>query len=284
MIIAYDRSGTKKEYLKDLLDPTGIPYDITTSISATLVKKLHPTSIVWINDDEISKEEQEFFSAPSREFLLIVLSKEPLELPDTIRYSSEHIITNSDPVSEVRKRLRQALTNHRVRRLKDLNEMSIYLSKNGLYPGNVYFTEPEYADKFLEILLAKEVDKDKILVVSRFNLALELPEALNENNFIWVTDSIGTQRNRPVNLTFIVENITRKILEGKATIVMIDLFDFLLVYHSFQEIGKAFEQIKSAAMEKNCYLMIVLSMNTMESIQYGQITRYGLNWKPPEND
>ena len=102
--------------------------------------------------------------------------------------------------------------------------------------------------------------------------------------FVCFLTRVFVQRNRPVNLTFIVENITRKILEGKATIVMIDLFDFLLVYHSFQEIGKAFEQIKSAAMEKNCYLMIVLSMNTMESIQYGQITRYGLNWKPPEND
>ena len=280
MIIAYDRSGTNRSYLKELLGPTNVPYDIAEELTPSLLKKLRPSSIVWINDDAVSENDEKFFSAPGRDYLLIVLSKEPIELPDIIKYSSEQIITDSRPIDEVRQKLRQALVNHRVRRLKELNEMTIYLSKNGIYPGNTYFTEPENADSFLEILLSKEVDKNKILVVSRFNLALELPEALDENNFIWVTDSIGTQRNRPVNLTFIVENITRKILEGKATVVMIDLFDFLLVYHPFQDIGKAFEQIKSAALEKNCYLLIVISMNTMESIQYGQITRYGLHWTP----
>ncbi|MDS0257704.1 DUF835 domain-containing protein [Thermoplasmatales archaeon AK] len=117
-------------------------------------------------------------------------------------------------------------------------------------------------------------------MASRFNLAVEMPEILNDNNFIWVTDSIGAQRNRPVNLTFIVDSIIKRIAEGRSIITFIDIFDLLIVYHTFYDVARAFEQIKSVAIEKNSYLIIVLGEGTMDNIQFGQITRYCLEWNP----
>ncbi len=283
MIVAYDSSGDQQEYLKKLLEPTGIPFQLTNELSTQYLKKIRPSSILWAKGTEISKSEEEIFSSPNREYLLVVMAKEEEELPDLIRYSSEYLITNSDTIDEVRRKLKVSLTNHRARKLKELNDMSLFLAKNGLYPGNIYFTEPENSDGFLQILLSREVDRKRVLIVSRFNLAMELPEALDESNFLWVTDSIMSSRNRPVNLSFIFENIIKRIIEGKVQLVMIDIFDFLLIYHSFQDVSRVFEQLKSTVIEKNSYLLVVLSKQTMESIQYGQVTRYGLNWVPRDD-
>jgi hypothetical protein len=280
MIVAYDSSGDYQEYIKKLLEPTGIPFQFTQELSDQYLRKVKPSSILWAKGQEITKNEEEIFGSPNREYLLVVMSKEEDQLPDIIRYSSEYLITNSDSIDEVRRKLKISLTNHRARKLKELNDMSLFLAKNGFYPGNIYFTEPENSDAFLQILLSKHVDRKKALVVSRFNLAMELPEALDDSNFLWVTDSIMSSRNRPVNLTFIFENIIKRVIEGKVQFVMIDIFDFLLIYHSFQDVSRVFEQLKSAIIEKNSYLLIVLSKQTMESIQYGQVTRYGLNWVP----
>jgi len=81
-------------------------------------------------------------------------------------------------------------------------------------------------------------------------------------------------------LTFIVDSIIKRIAEGRSIITFIDIFDLLIVYHTFYDVARAFEQIKSVAIEKNSYLIIVLGEGTMDNIQFGQITRYCLEWNP----
>ena len=151
--------------------------------------------------------------------------------------------------------------------------------KNGLYPGVIYNTEPEKTKLFLSLLFSDNVNKEKILVISRNNFRMEIPEVLNIENFIWVTDSIGAGRNRPANLSFIMETIQKKITDDGANIIFIDIFDLLMIYHSFFEVARTFEQLKSAIIERNLYFIMVLDKDAMEKIQYGMITRFSEEWK-----
>ncbi|MEM3676357.1 MAG: DUF835 domain-containing protein [Thermoplasmataceae archaeon] len=279
MIIVYDRSGGHKKLIEQLMAPTGVQYHIVPSISEEIIKENNPSSLICLIDDKLSDEEQELFSKESRGYLLIILAEKEPELTDKIRYSSEIVILD-DSIDETRKNLRKAMSSHLVRNLRKVNDMTIYLAKNGLYPGNVYFTKPSYVDNFISLLYSDKINRNQVLVASRFNLAVEMPEILNEGNFVWVTDSIGAQRNRPVNLTFIIDSIIKRIAEGKALITLIDIFDLLIVYHTFYDVARAFEQVKSVAIEKNSYLIIVLGEGTMDNIQFGQITRYCLEWNP----
>ncbi|MEM0158051.1 MAG: DUF835 domain-containing protein [Thermoplasmataceae archaeon] len=279
MIIVYDRSGGHKKLIEQLMAPTGVQYHIVPSISEEIIKENNPSSLICLIDDKLSDDEQELFSKESRGYLLIILAEKEPELTDKIRYSSEIVILD-DSIDETRKNLRKAMSSHLVRNLRKVNDMTIYLAKNGLYPGNVYFTKPSYVDNFISLLYSDKINRNQVLVASRFNLAVEMPEILNEGNFVWVTDSIGAQRNRPVNLTFIIDSIIKRIAEGKALITLIDIFDLLIVYHTFYDVARAFEQVKSVAIEKNSYLIIVLGEGTMDNIQFGQITRYCLEWNP----
>ena len=164
--------------------------------------------------------------------------------------------------------------------MKTINDASIYLAKNGLYPGVVYYTRPESGSTFMSLLMSSTIDKKRTLVASRYNLMMEMPDILSEENFVWVTDSIGAQRNRPVNLTFIIDSIIKRIIENDSFLIFIDIFDLLIVYHSFYDVARAFEQIKSLAIERNIYLILVFGEQAMDHIQFGQITRFALEWKP----
>lgn len=279
MILVYDGSGKQEKLFKDIMAPTGIEYQIMNKISSNLLEKTKPTSLIYYLDGSMKKEDAAIFLEEHRGYLLILLSehKEP-KIDEKIRYTSELVLLDPTNIEETRKRLRQALSGHIMSKLKVINNTTIYLAKNGLYPGNTYFTKPENTPTFMSLLISNRVNKDSILLVSRFNLKLEMPEILTDENFIWVTDSMGAQRNRPVNLTFIVDSIIKRISENKAHIVFIDVFDLLIVYHSFYDVARAFEQIKSIALERNAYLVLVFGEGSMDHIQFGQITRYCLDW------
>ncbi len=279
MILVYDGSGKQEKLFTDIMAPTGIEYQIMNKISRDLLEKTKPSSLIYYLDGTMKKEDTALFLEEQRGYLLILLSE--LENPiidEKIRYTSELVLLDPKNIEETRKRLRQALAGHVISKLRVINDTTIYLAKNGLYPGNTYFTKPEFAPIFMSLLISNRVDKDQILVVSRFNLKFELPEILNDENFVWVTDSMGAQRNRPVNLTFIVDTIIKRISENKARIIFIDVFDLLIVYHSFYDVARAFEQIKSVALERNAYLLLVFGEGSMDHIQFGQITRYCLDW------
>ena len=278
MILVYDGSGKQEKLFKDIMAPTGIEYKIMNKISKDLIEQTKPTSLIYYLDGTMKKEDAALFLEEHRGYLLILMSEEVPNVDEKIRYTSEMVLIDPDNIEETRKRLRQALAGHIISKLKTINDTSIYLAKNGLYPGNTYFTKPESAPVFMSMLISNRINKDHILVVSRFNLKLELPEILNEENFIWVSDSMGAQRNRPVNLTFIVDSILKRISENKAHIVFIDVFDLLIVYHSFYDVARAFEQIKSMALERNAYLVLVFGEGSMDHIQFGQITRYCIDW------
>ncbi len=279
MIIVYDGSGKQEKLFTDIMAPTGIDYEIKNKLSKDVLEKEKPSSLIYYLDGAMNKDDTALFLAEQRGFLLILMSeKENPVIDEKIKYTSELVILDPKNIEETRKRLRQALAGHVMSKLRTINDSTIYLAKNGLYPGNTYFTKPENSPMFMSLLISNRVDKNDTLVVSRFNLKLELPEILTNENFVWVTDSMGAQRNRPVNLTFIVDTIIKRISENKARIIFIDVFDLLIVYHSFYDVARAFEQIKSVALEKNAYLMLVFGEGSMDHIQFGQITRYCIDW------
>ena len=278
MILVYDGSGKQEKLFKDIMAPTGIEYKIMNKITRDLIEKTKPSSLIYYTDGSMNKEDTKLFLEEHRGYLLIIMSQKEPVMDEKIRYTSETVIVDPKNIEETRKRLRQALAGHILSKLKTINDTTIYLAKNGLYPGNTYFTKPESTPVFMSMLISNRINKDSILVVSRFNLKLEMPEILNDENFIWVTDSMGAQRNRPVNLTFMVDSIIKRISENKAHIIFIDVFDLLIVYHSFYDVARAFEQIKSIALERNAYLVLVFGEGSMDHIQFGQITRYCLDW------
>lgn len=279
MIIVYDGSGKQEKLFADIMAPTGIDYEIKNKLSKDVLEKEKPSSLIYYLNGKMSKDDTALFLTEQRGFLLILMSeKENPVIDEKIKYTSELVILDPNNIEETRKRLRQALAGHVMSKLRIINDSTIYLAKNGLYPGNTYFTKPENSPLFMSLLISNRVNKNDMLVVSRFNLKLELPEILTEENFVWVTDSMGAQRNRPVNLSFIVDTIIKRISENKARIIFIDVFDLLIVYHSFYDVARAFEQIKSVALEKNAYLMLVFGEGSMDHIQFGQITRYCIDW------
>ena len=280
MILVYDKEGKHGVICNTLIDPTGVEYKLIRDFTESVLEKEKPTSVMIYVDGKLEKGVENLLLKEKRDYLLILLLEKEIELNEKIRYSSEIVILDLLNMNESRKRLRKALTSHIVRKLKTINDFTIYLAKNGLYPGTIFFTKPENTDAFMSLLLSVNMDRKKLLIASRFNFALEMPEIFNDDNFVWVTDSIGAQRNRPVNLSFISDTIVKRMLEGRSNIVFVDVFDLLIVYHEFFEVARAFEQIKSAAIEKNSYLVLVFSENAMDSIQFGQITRFCQEWRP----
>lgn len=280
MILVYDKEGKHGVICNTLIDPTGVEYKLIRDFTESVLEKEKPTSVMIYVDGKLEKGVENLLLKEKRDYLLILLLEKEIELNEKIRYSSEIVILDLLNINESRKRLRKALTSHIVRKLKTINDFTIYLAKNGLYPGTIFFTKPENTDAFMSLLLSVNMDRKKLLIASRFNFALEMPEIFNDDNFVWVTDSIGAQRNRPVNLSFISDTIVKRMLEGRSNIVFVDVFDLLIVYHEFFEVARAFEQIKSAAIEKNSYLVLVFSENAMDSIQFGQITRFCQEWRP----
>lgn len=280
MILVYDGTGGQEKLLRDLMSPTGMEYKILKNLSDEVLESVNPSSLIYFTDGRIKDNDEKIFLRERRDYLLILMSREEPKVNERIRYSSELVIVDPSNLDETRDRLRKALSSHTVRKLKIINDTTIYLAKNGLYPGNTYFTGPEGTGIFLSMLISSHINRERALVVSRFNLKMEMPEILNDRNFIWVTDSIGAQRNRPVNLTFIVDSIIKRINEGPAFIIFIDIFDLLIVYHSFYDVARSFELIKSTAMEKDAYLVLVLGDESMDHIQFGQITRYCFEWSP----
>ena len=280
MILVYDGNGNQEKLFRDLMDPTGMEYRILKKLSAQALQQENPTSLIYFVNGEMSKHDETIFLQEKRGYLLILMSEKIPSVSEKIRYSAEIVIIDPKNIDETRDRLRKALSSHTVRKLRVITDTSIYLAKNGLYPGNPYFTGPDKTHMFTSMLISKHIDKEKTLVISRFNLKMEMPEILNDNNFIWVSDSIGAQRNRPVNLTFIVDSIVKRINDGSTFLVFIDIFDLMIVYHSFYDVARAFELIKSSAMEKEAYLVLVLSEGSMDHIQFGQITRYCYDWNP----
>ena len=280
MILVYDGSGSEEEMLRELMVPTGMEFKLLKKLSVRVLEEASPTTLIYFVDGEMPSEDEKLFLTEKREFLLILMYRSVPEVNERIKYSSELVPVDPDNIDETRDRLRKALSSHTVRKLRTINDTTIYLAKNGLYPGNTYFTNPDNTGLFTSMLISKHIDRDRSLVVSRFNLRMEMPEILNDRNFIWVTDSIGAQRNRPVNLTFIVDTIIKRINEGSTYLIFIDIFDLMIVYHSFYDVARSFELIKSAAMEKEVYLILVLGEESMDHIQFGQITRNCYEWSP----
>lgn len=280
MIIICDQVGNHEGLFDRLMKPTGVDYKIINNFSEELIVKVRPSSLILYVEQTISDGIKDFLLKENRDYLLILLCEKEIDVDERIKYSSEIVMIDPNDLENSRKKLRQALTSYTVRRLKQINNSAIYLAKNGLYPGNVYYTKPENGRVFTSMILSNVIDKKKVLVVSRYNLIMELPDILDQDNFIWVTDSIGAQRNRPVNLSFITDSILKKITENDVSIIFVDVFDLLIVYHSFFDVARAFEQIKSLAIEKNIYLILAFGEQGMDHIQFGQITRYSHEWDP----
>ncbi len=280
MIVIYDQSGDHNGLFEELMKPTGIEYKVLENFSSEEIDRIKPSSIIVYLNSGLPPEMQEYFLKEQRDYLLIVMADQDPEIDERIRYTSEIVILDPADIETSRKRLRQALTSYTVRKLRVINNTSIYLAKNGLYPGVVYFTKPENSRTLFSLMFSDTVDKKRIFVASRFNLRHELPDLLNEENFLWVTDSIGAQRNRPVNLTYIMDAIVKKIVENNSLIIFVDIFDLLIVYHNFYDVARAFEQVKSLAIERNIYLLLTFSDQAMDHIQFGQITRFAEEWSP----
>lgn len=280
MIVIYDQSGDHNGLFEKLMKPTGIEYRLIDNFSTKVIEDIKPTSIILYLNSQMPEEMVKYFLQEKRDYLLIVMCNKDPDLDERIRYTSEIVIIDPEDLETSRKRLRQALTSYTVRKLKVINNTSVYLGKNGLYPGVVYYTKPENSRNLLSLLFSDTIGKNRIFVASRFNLKHELPELLNEGNFLWVTDSIGAQRNRPVNLTYIMDSIVKRIVENDSLVVLVDIFDLLIVYHDFYDVARAFEQVKSLAIERNIYLLLTFSEQAMDHIQFGQITRFGVEWNP----
>ncbi|AKA48816.1 hypothetical protein IX51_06515 [uncultured archaeon] len=280
MIVIYDQSGDSDGLFEKLLRPTGIEYKLIENFSSKVIEDIKPTSIVLYLNSGMPKDVEEYFLQEKRDYLLIVMSNHDPEIDERIRYTAEIVIIDPNDLETSRKYLRQALTSYTVRKLRMINNTTVYLGKNGLYPGVIYYTKPENARTFFSLMFSDTIDKSKIFVASRFNMRHELPDLLNDNNFLWVTDSIGAQRNRPVNLTYIMDSIVKRIVENNSTVVFIDVFDLLIVYHDFYDVARAFEQVKSLAIERNIYLLLTFSDQAMDHIRFGQITRFAVEWNP----
>ncbi|MDS0257705.1 hypothetical protein ApAK_08540 [Thermoplasmatales archaeon AK] len=136
MIIVYDRSGGHKKLIDELMAPTGVQYQVVPRITEDIIRERNPSSLICLIDDRLSEDDQELFSKENRGYLLIILAEKEPKLSDRIRYSSEIVILD-DSIEETRKNLRKAMSSHLVRNLKKVNDTTIYLAKNGLYPGNV---------------------------------------------------------------------------------------------------------------------------------------------------
>ena len=279
MIILYDQDGSHGTILDALMKPLGIPYKIMKEFDESAIIDGKATSLIIYLTKPVDDDLRDFLTLDQRSYHLIIFMDKEIELEDYIKYSSENIVLKTKDLEEMRTTLRLALTDSNVRRLRAINNTSIFLAKNGLYPGVIYNTEPEKTNLFLSLLFSENINKEKILVISRNNFRMEIPEVLNIENFIWVTDSIGAGRNRPANLSFITETIQKKITDDGANIIFIDIFDLLMIYHSFFEVARTFEQLKSAIIERNLYLIMVLDRDAMEKIQYGMITRFSEEWK-----
>lgn len=280
MIVIYDQSGDSDSLFEKLLRPTGIEYKLIDSFSKKVIDEIKPTSIVLYLNSGMPKDVEDYFLQEKRDYLLIVMSNHDPDINERIRYTAEIVIIDPDDLETSRKHLRQALTSYTVRKLRTINNTTVYLGKNGLYPGVIYYTKPENARTFFSLMFSDTIDKSKVFIASRFNMRHELPDLLNDNNFLWVTDSIGAQRNRPVNLTYIMDSIVKRIVENDSSIVFIDVFDLLIVYHEFYDVARAFEQVKSLAIERNIYLLLTFSDQAMDHIRFGQITRYAVEWTP----
>ncbi len=279
MIILYDQDGSHGTILDALMKPLGIPYKIMKEFDESAIIDGKATSLIVYLTKPVDDDLRDFLILDQRSYHLIIFMDKEIELEDYIKYSSENIVLKTKDLEEMRTTLRLALTDSNVRRLRAINNTSIFLAKNGLYPGVIYNTEPEKTNLFLSLLFSENINKEKILVISRNNFRMEIPEVLNIENFIWVTDSIGAGRNRPANLSFITETIQKKITDDGANIIFIDIFDLLMIYHSFFEVARTFEQLKSSIIERNLYLIMVLDRDAMEKIQYGMITRFSEEWK-----
>ncbi|MHB1492336.1 MAG: DUF835 domain-containing protein [Thermoplasmataceae archaeon] len=278
MIVLYDQDGSHSDILNNLMKPLGIPYKIIKKFDESAVIGEKATSLIIYLTKAIDDDLKDFLMLNTRDYHLIIFMDKDIELDDFIKFSSENIVLKTKDLNEMRTTLRLAMTDSKVRRLRSIDNTSIFLAKNGLYPGIIYHTEPESTKLFLSMLFSDNIDKEKILVISRNNFRMEIPEVLNIENFIWVTDSIGAGRNRPANLSFIMETIQKKMIDDGANLIFIDIFDLLMIYHSFFEVARAFEQLKSAIIERNLYFIMVLDKDAMEKIQYGMITRFSEEW------
>ncbi|MHB8361242.1 MAG: DUF835 domain-containing protein [Thermoplasmataceae archaeon] len=279
MIIVFDQDGSHNQILDKLINPLGIPYKIISKFDETLVIDAKATTIIIYLTAPIDDDLKDFLLLDSRTYHLIIFMDKDIQLDDFVKFSSENIVLKTKDLDEMRRVLRLAMTDSKVRRLRNINASTIFLAKNGLYPGIIYHTEPSKTKLFLSLLFSSNVDKSKILVVSRNNFRMEIPEVLDIENFIWVTDSIGAGRNRPANLSFIMETINKKITDDDINLIFVDIFDLLMIYHSFFEVARAFEQLKSSVIERNIYLIMVLDKDAMEKIQYGMITRFSETWQ-----
>lgn len=279
MILVYDRDKKHNSVVDDLFGPLGIPYTVTTKFPIASQGEV-PSSVVFFVDNEISDSLKEYIKGPKRNSVIIIIHSKDIVLDDETALTCALVKYDEKDLLATRSKLRDALTNRLLRRLNVIDDFSVYMAKNGLYPGLSYYTNPKNAEHFLHLVVSKHVDWKKILITSRYNLTIDAPDVVKSENFIWVTDSAGPQKSRPVNLTFIIDAVIKKIGELNPRIVYIDVFDFLMLYHPFFEIARGLEQIRSVCVEKNIYLIAVIGHSSMDPIQYGQITRYGELWEP----
>ncbi|QRF74665.1 hypothetical protein Thermo_00153 [Thermoplasmatales archaeon] len=281
MICVYDREKKHESVVDQLFKPLGLPYTVITKLSANSVPE-GTTAVVYFVDDKIDKSFEAYAGAPNRVAILIIIHSDDIVVDERIAVTCAMVKYDDKNITLTRSRLRGALTNKFLRRLNAINDFSVYMARNNLYPGQSYYTNPKNIGHFIDLLLSQYVDAKKVLVASRYNLVLDAPDVIRPENFIWVTDSPGPQKSRPVNLTFIVDSVIKKILEISPQIVYFDVFDFLMLYHPFYEIARGLEQIRSICLEKNIYLLAVIGHSSMDPVQYGQITRYGELWEPSE--
>lgn len=281
MICVYDREKKHESVVDQLFKPLGLPYTVITKLSANSVPE-GTTAVVYFVDDKIDKSFEAYAGAPNRVAIPIIIHSDDIVVDERIAVTCAMVKYDDKNITLTRSRLRGALTNKFLRRLNAINDFSVYMARNDLYPGQSYYTNPKNIGHFIDLLLSQYVDPKKVLVASRYNLVLDTPDVIRPENFIWVTDSPGPQKSRPVNLTFIVDSVIKKILEISPQIVYFDVFDFLMLYHPFYEIARGLEQIRSICLEKNIYLLAVIGHSSMDPVQYGQITRYGELWEPSE--
>ncbi|MEM0155119.1 MAG: DUF835 domain-containing protein [Thermoplasmataceae archaeon] len=279
MILVYDRDKKHNSVVDDLFGPLGMPYTVTTKLPLSAPTET-PSAVVFFVDGEVSDTIKEYVLTPKRTSIIILIHTKDIVVEDSVALTCALVKYEEKDLLLTRSRLRDALTNRLLRHLSVIDDFTIYMARNGLYPGQSYYTNPKNAQHFLNLIVSKRIPWKKVLLTSRYNLMIDAPDVVKQENFIWVTDSAGPQKSRPVNLTFIIDAIIKKINELNPQIVYIDVFDFLMLYHPFFEIARGLEQIRSVCVEKNIYLIAVIGHSSMDPIQYGQITRYGEQWEP----
>ena len=135
MIILYDQDGSHGTILNELMKPLGIPYKIIKEFDESAIIEGKATSLIIYLTKPVDDDLKDFLILDERSYHLIIFMDKEIELEDYIKYSSENIVLKTKDLEEMRTTLRIAMTDSKVRRLRSINNTSIFLAKKWALPG-----------------------------------------------------------------------------------------------------------------------------------------------------